>query len=102
MQPHHLQMMQRQFLEQFAAERGFAFAYPYGLIDYQLSNDALQNLRVEFDRLHLVLPKSGLELIYPGNTELPSLNIRDAFNDLTGENDSLLIYVAVPLWQARR
>ena len=37
LQPHHLQMMQRQVIDQFGAERGLAMPYPWGLIEYRLS-----------------------------------------------------------------
>ena len=59
LQPHHIQLMQHLLGEQGAGERRLAWAYPYGLIEYRLSSDALENMLVQFDHLEVVLP-SGL------------------------------------------
>ena len=98
LQPHHLQAMQRQLVEQFIGERRLAFPYPYGLIDAKISADALENMLVRFDRLRVVMP-SGLEVSVPENAELPALDIKQAFASGSG---SFGISIAVPLWYAGR
>jgi type VI secretion system ImpJ/VasE family protein len=95
LQPHHLQSLQRFVLDQSSAVRAATTPYPYGLISYELSTDALKNLRVQFEHLHLVL-RSGLELIYPGNAEMDPLEIGASFG---GATDGLTIELSVPSWQ---
>ncbi len=98
LQPHHLQRMQKGFSDQVAQERRLGWAYPYGLIEARLSRDELENFRVRFDKLRLIMP-SGLELNYPENTELPSLDIKQAFARGAG---TFGIFIGVPLWQNAR
>ena len=98
LQPHHLQLMQRQVNDQFIGERRMAWAYPYGLIEYRLSSDALENMLVQFDRLRIIMP-SGLVVDVPENAELPALDIQETFE---GSAASFTINIGVPLWYARR
>ncbi len=98
LQPHHLQAMQRQLLEQSITERRLAFPFPYGLIDAKISADALENMLVRFDRLRVVMP-SGLEVSVPDNAELPALDIKQAFASGSG---SFGLSIAVPLWYSGR
>ncbi len=98
LQPHHLQSMQRGILGWFAAERRLVWSYPYGLIEAKLSKDALQNMLVRFDKLHLLMP-SGVVVNVPDNADLPALNIKETFEATSG---SFSLYLGVPLWQARR
>ena len=95
LQPHHLQAMQRFVLDQATAARSALCPYPYGVVSYQLSTDALKNLRVEFEHLHLIM-RSGLEVIYPGNTEMDPLEIGATFG---GSTNGLTIEISVPSWQ---
>jgi type VI secretion system protein ImpJ len=98
LQPHHLQRMQKGFGDQLAQERRLGWPYPYGLIEARISRDELENFRIRFDKLRLIMP-SGLELNYPDNTELPSLDIKQAFSRGTGTFNVML---GVPLWQNAR
>lgn len=98
LQPHHLQFMQYQLLGSMAAERRTMRAYPYGLLDARLSQDALENMLVQYDKLHAVMP-SGIELIYPGNTSLPPLNIKERFES---SGEALTVYLGLPLWYDTR
>jgi len=98
LQPHHLQVMQRYLLNRHARERALAWAYPYGLVQAKLSSDALENLVVQFDRLHVIMP-SGLEVLLPEDAEVPALNIKQQFE--TGKG-SFTILLGVPLWYASR
>lgn len=98
MQPHHLQRMQKGFGDQVAQERRLGWPYPYGVVEARLSRDELENSRIRFDKLRLIMP-SGLELNYPENAELPSLDIKQAVSRGTG---TFTVSIGVPLWQNAR
>jgi type VI secretion system protein ImpJ len=98
LQPHHLQRMQKGLTDQVAQERRLGWPYPYGIIEARLSRDELENARIRFDKLRLIMP-SGLELNYPENAELPSMDIKQAFSRGTG---TFTISIGVPLWQNAR
>ena len=94
LQPHHLQCMQRGVLSQFSLERRLSWAYPYGLVEAKLSRDELENLRVHFDRLCVVMP-SGIVVSAPENADLPAKDIKEAFESSTG---AFTVSLGVPLW----
>ena len=98
LQPHHLQTMQRFFLDRQGLERRFTWAYPYGVVESRLSADALENMLVKFDRLTAVMP-SGLVISVPDNADLPTLDIKEAFET---NQEGFTVYLAVPLWFAER
>ncbi|HUT30740.1 MAG TPA: type VI secretion system baseplate subunit TssK [Sedimentisphaerales bacterium] len=98
LQPHHLQAMQRHIMERFTGERRLCWSYPYGLIDAKVSDDQLENMRVGFDRLRVIMP-SGLEVNVPENAVLPSLDIKEAFASSSGP---LTISLGVPIWSPSR
>ena len=98
LQPHHLQSMQKYMLEKFTGERRLCWSYPYGVIRAKVSDDELENMRVSFDRLRVIMP-SGLEVNVPNNADLPSLDIKEAFASSSG---SLAISIGVPVWYASR
>lgn len=96
--PHHFQTLHRGVLDQFGSERRLAWAYPYGVIDEKLSHDDLENFRIRFDRLQVVMP-GGVHLSYPENAELPSLDIRDAF---AANPKGFTVYLGLPHWFQQR
>ncbi len=97
--PHHLQMMQRQTLDQVATDRNLSTPYPAGLVESRFSVDALANHQVRFDRLRLVMP-SGLWVDVPDNTDLPPLlDIKEAFESSGG---TLTVSIGIPVWTASR
>ncbi len=98
LQPHHLQTMQREVVDQASRERRLTWAYPYGVVECRLSTDALENMLVRIDRLRAVMP-SGLEIDAPGNTDIPALDIKRVFQSTSG---SFTVSLAVPLWQSSR
>ncbi|MBN1670878.1 MAG: type VI secretion system baseplate subunit TssK [Kiritimatiellae bacterium] len=98
LQPHHLQAMQRHLQERLRAERRLAWSYPYGVVDMQLSPDALENMLIQFDRLHVVMA-SGVEVRVPEACELPALDIKEPFESGRG---SFTVYLGVPLWYGER
>ena len=94
LQPHHLQSMQRQILEKFTREHRLRWSYPYGIIETKVSDDQLENMRVSFDRLRVIMP-SGLEVSIPDNATLPSLDIKEAF---ASSGAPITVSLGVPLW----
>ena len=98
LQPHHLQYQQRIVFSRLAMERRFAFAYPYGMVDSRLSQDALENLQIKFDHLVAVMP-SGTLVSLPENADLPVLDIKSAFESSSRE---FKVYLGVPIWSAHR
>jgi type VI secretion system protein ImpJ len=98
LQPHHLQSMQRQILEKFTREHRLRWSYPYGVIESKVSDDQLENMRVSFDRLRVVMP-SGLEVNVPDNATLPSLDIKEVF---ASSGAPFTVSLGVPLWSPSR
>jgi len=98
LQPHHLQIMQRNITERFIRQSRMFWSYPYGVIEAKISDDQLENMRVSFDRLRVIMP-SGLEVNVPDNTNLPSLDIKQAF---ASTSDTLTISIGVPVWYSSR
>jgi type VI secretion system ImpJ/VasE family protein len=98
LQPHHLQYMQSYFAENFARDRRLYWNFSYGVVEAKISDDQLENMRVSFDRLHVVMP-SGLEVNVPDNAYLPSLDIKEAFASSSGP---LTLSLGVPTWSPSR
>lgn len=98
LQPHHLQLLQRNVYARVADIRTSVNDFPYGLIESLVSAESLKNLLVKFDQLWAVMP-SGLEVRFPQTTDLPSLNIKDAFESST---NPITVLLAVPLWYTDR
>ena len=94
LQPHHLQRLQKNLLDQFGQERRLSMPYGYGVIEAKLSLDDLQNQRLRFQKLKVVMP-GGAVLSYPENTVLPSLDIRDAF---ALNPKGFTVYLGLPHW----
>lgn len=98
LQPHHLQLLQRQMVDLVAGERRLFVPYPYGVVEMRLSPDALENHLVRFDRLRVVMP-SGLEVNLPENADAPALDIKRAFNASSG---GFTIDLGIPMWYPLR
>ncbi len=98
LQPHHFQLMQRGLLERVRAERRLAWHYPYGVIESRLMPDELENGRIRFERLRVLMP-SGVEVNYPEDAELPSLDIKA---DLARSAGSFTVGLGLPLWMGNR
>ncbi len=96
--PQHFQILQRGILDQFGSERAMSWAYPYGVVEARISNDDLENFRIRFDRLQVVMP-GGIHLSYPENTDLPSLDIREAF---AANPKGFTVYLGLPHWFSQR
>ncbi len=94
LQPHHLQRMQKSLFDLAGRERALTWSYPYGVVDGHLSADDLRAFRIQFTRLRAVMP-SGLEVNFPENAELPTIDIKQAFASSTG---GFTVYLGVPLW----
>ena len=98
LQPHHLQYMQSSFVENCAHDRRLYWNYPYGVVEARISDDQLENMRVSFERLRVVMP-SGLEVNVPDNAYLPSLDIKESFASSSGP---LTVSLGVPTWSSAR
>ncbi|USN99052.1 MAG: type VI secretion system baseplate subunit TssK [Phycisphaeraceae bacterium] len=98
LQPHHLQALQRLVTDRATADRRLGRGYPYGLVESKLSTDELENMRVRFDRLRVVMP-SGIDVDAPGNCDLPSLDITERFSSSTAP---FTVSLGVPLWHQKR
>jgi type VI secretion system protein ImpJ len=90
--PHHLQRLQRNLTDSGFAERRLNWAYPYGLIEARLSGDDLENMRVRFDSLRVIMP-SGEEIRFPQDAELPALDIKQALES----RGRFTVYLGLPL-----
>jgi len=94
LQPHHMQQMQQNIISQLRAERRLGFAYAYGVIESELSEDALRNMLIQFKYLRAIMP-SGQEVEYPSSADLPPLNLQSAFD---AGAESVTVMIGVPLW----
>ena len=59
LQPHHLQLMQRQVQVDIRAARAALQPYCYGVIESRLSNDDLADGRIRFERLRAIMPTAA-------------------------------------------
>lgn len=98
LQPHHLQRSQRGLVDRIRAERKLAWGHPWGVIESRLSRDELENYRLRFDLLRVIMP-SGMEVNFPEDADLPVVDIRQA---VARSGGSLMIKLAVPLWHPAR
>jgi type VI secretion system protein ImpJ len=95
--PHHLQSLQRNLGERSAAARRLNWTYSYGVVESRLSGDALENMRIRFDSLHVIMP-SGEEIRFPADSELPTVDIKQAFES----RGAFTVYLGLPLWSKSR
>lgn len=98
LQPHHLQQMQHGLYELMNHIRRQARPYAYGISDIEVSEDELGNNLLRFRRLSALMP-SGTPFIYPGNCELPTLDLGPS-SPVRGEVVTVLL--GLPLWQENR
>ncbi len=98
LQPHHLQVMQRQMQQDIRASRSLLQPFSFGVIEGRLSPDELADSRIRFERLRAIMP-SGQEVSFPEDANLPALDIKAAMVRASGPVEILL---AVPLWARNR
>lgn len=77
-------------------ERRYSLPFSYGVVEARLALDDLAAQRVKFDRLHVAMPDGAL-FRFPEDAELPSLDIRTAFE---GNVSGITVGLALPLWHA--
>lgn len=92
LRPHQLQHMQRSLVRRMELERRLRYPFPTGLIDFEMSEDSLENYQIRVDRLWAAMP-SGLIIRYPEDASLPPLEFKDQFQSSA---QGLTIYIAVP------
>jgi type VI secretion system ImpJ/VasE family protein len=97
LQPHHLQIMQRQLQSDIRAARFLISPYYYGIIESRLSYDDLADGRIRFERLRAIMP-SGQEVSFPDDASLPALDIKAELVRGSG----LEVLLVVPLWARNR
>jgi type VI secretion system ImpJ/VasE family protein len=95
LQPHHLQIMQRQLQMEIRAVRSLLAPFQFGIVEGRLSYDDLADGRIRFERLHVIMP-SGQEVRFPEEAQLPSLDIRAESVRGAGQ---LEVSLAVPIWK---
>lgn len=98
LQPHHLQIMQRQLQMEIRAARSLLAANFFGVVEGRLSYDDLADGRIRFERLQVIMP-SGQEVRFPEDANLPSFDVRAAMARGSGQME---ISLAVPLWAKNR
>ncbi|MDR3173948.1 MAG: type VI secretion system baseplate subunit TssK [Treponema sp.] len=94
LQPHHFQYFQRQNTENLRNNCFFSCAYPWGLIDFEIDNDALAGARVVVKRFSAVMG-DGTVLSMPGNCLVEPLDLREALEQNPNE---ITLYIALPRW----
>src|SRR5215472_17075200 len=92
LQPHNLQIMQRQLQTDIRLARNLFNPYCYGVVECKQDPDSLADGRIRFESLRVILP-SGQEVCYPENANLPALDIKAELARTPGPLDVLL---AVP------
>lgn len=100
LEPHHLQLLQRQVLSLPATLRSCVMPYYWGLLGWKLDEKRLEQGRIRFEKLHAIFP-SGIEVRLDNTPEtsnavLPELDISDVFRRL---NQPFTVALAVPRWQ---
>ncbi len=98
LQPHHLQMLQRQLQLDARAARSLVTPYCFGVLESRLAQDDLADGRVRFERLRVIMP-SGQEVFFPEDAHLPALDLK---TELVRSSGPLDILLAVPLWAKNR
>ncbi len=98
LQPHHLQVMQRDLLVQVRAARAMFNPHCYGIVESKLDPDSLADGRIRFEKLRAIMP-SGQEVFLPEDAELPTLDIKP---ELARGSGTLEVRLAVPLWAKNR
>ncbi|WGK60101.1 type VI secretion system baseplate subunit TssK [Pantoea sp. SS70] len=78
LQPQHFQSADLH--QQWLHSRHYTLAQPwnYGVVDYQLNNDALIDFTAEIQQLRILM-SDGLYLEYPGNCQIEKRNFRQAW-----------------------
>jgi predicted component of type VI protein secretion system len=99
LQPHHLQVMQRRFMESLAGLHLLSASYPAGIIKAAFSLDALAKGDLRFTELRAMMP-SGLEVDFPENASLEERKID--VRSFPGGGGPLIVRLAVPRWGEMR
>lgn len=92
LQQQHLQYLQNFFLRRSRQERGLFMPFPYGLLEIELDESALENRQVSLHRVVAIM-KEGDEICMPGNTVIPPLNLQPYLKNKT---EPFLVYLGLP------
>lgn len=96
--PQHFQQQELYFSAQIAANSRLDHCYPYGVMDFELSNEGLNAWKVQVQRL-VGRTKSGLQFSFREG-EVPSLNLdAEEFQEIKSrllKNEAVTLYIAFP------
>ncbi len=92
--PHHFQHWNRTMMHDRVIDRALSFAYPYGILEFELSDEDLANRRIHVDRLRAVMP-DGTYIDSEANAVIPTYDARN----LTGSRQ---IYLGIPHYHLDR
>lgn len=94
LQPHHMQQMQNLIFDINRALWKLNVYYPYGLIECEINEELLDDLRIGLRKICAIMP-DGTEISMPGNASIPMLNLDI---DKCLDNENFLIYLALPVY----
>jgi len=98
LRPQHFQLLDRQISSRIAYERGLVSPYSYGVVQSKISYDDLENYKIRYEKLEVVMPDGAL-ISFPDNSDLPTLNIKEAF---AASPKGFIVYLALPIWRTQR
>lgn len=94
LQPHHMQQMQNSFFDINKVLFNLNMHYPFGLIECELNEEFLDDLRLGLKHFSAVMP-NGICLSMPGNTSVKTGNI-DVNKHLYDEY--VMVYLTLPIY----
>ncbi len=92
-------MMQRGIGLRAESEWKLVWPYAYGVVEATLLRDDLEDMRVRFAKLRVIMP-GGTEVSFPEAAELPALDIRPMF--ARPGIKFFDVFLGVPLWMKDR
>ena len=92
LQQHHFQYFQHFLQTRDRQTRELLMTYPWGFLQVETDDEALENLRVAVTRAAAVFP-GGAEIAMPGNAAILPLDLKDLLADV---HDPFMVYLALP------
>ena len=92
LQQHHFQYFQRFMQTRDRQTRELLMAYPWGFLQVETDDEALENLRVAVTSVAAVFP-GGTEIAMPGNAAISPLDLKDLLSDV---HEPFMVYLALP------
>ena len=95
LQPHHMQIFQKNIADGFKHANQSMLNYPTGVIESGISPGDLSLGQLKYEKLKLVM-ESGLFIDINDNTDLTAFDLKDF---LKGKNQAVNIEFGIPLWK---